>query len=102
MCVYDSLLGVWLTGFCFLVLNYAIGLCVMGERIPPGSYFQYPPPAVPASPIRSTSLPSDRERLVQHLEPSVFSAIPFGFVIHRYTLKLGAFTLDIPVLVRMA
>jgi len=84
VCLYDSLLGVWLTGFSFLVLNYAVSLCVMGERIPPGSYFQYPPPAVPASPIRSSSLPSDRERLVQHLELSVFSAIPFVFVIHRY------------------
>lgn len=85
-----------------MVLNYAVGLCVMGERIPPGSYFQYPPPAVPASPIRSTSLPSDRERFVQHLELSVSSAILFGFVIHRYMYKLGAFTLDIPVLVRMS
>jgi len=37
----------------------------MGERIPPGSYFQYPPSGVHhASPHRSTSLPSDLERLV--------------------------------------
>lgn len=81
------LLGFWLTGFCacrwwcigcltncflLLGLNYAVGLCLMGDRIPPGSYFQYPPPGVPASPIRSSSLPSDRGRLAQHLELCIF------------------------------
>ncbi|CAL8998219.1 unnamed protein product [Prunus brigantina] len=40
--------------------------CVMGERIPPGSYFQYPPPGVHASPHRS-SLPVDRERYLAEL-----------------------------------
>lgn len=60
----------------------------MGDRIPPGSYFQYPPPGVPSSPIRSSSLPSDRGRFVQHSEPYVLRsepyvlrAIPLGFVI---------------------
>ncbi|CAB4267920.1 unnamed protein product [Prunus armeniaca] len=38
----------------------------MGERIPPGSYFQYPPPGVHASPHRS-SLPVDRERYLAEL-----------------------------------
>lgn len=37
---------------------------VMGERIPPGSYFQYPPSGLHASPHRSSSVPSDRERSV--------------------------------------
>lgn len=59
-------------------------LSVMGERIPPGSYFQYPPPGVPASPIRSASIPTDRERLVQVLNTSEnfdFSIIHLDFVI---------------------
>ncbi|KAM1531190.1 hypothetical protein ACFX1Z_020181 [Malus domestica] len=38
----------------------------MGERIPPRSYFQYPPPGVHASPLRS-SLPADRERYLAEL-----------------------------------
>ncbi|XP_041015515.1 KH domain-containing protein At1g09660/At1g09670-like isoform X2 [Juglans microcarpa x Juglans regia] len=38
----------------------------MGDRIPPGSYFQYPP-GLPASPIRSSTLPSDRERYLAEL-----------------------------------
>ena len=40
------------------------GEYMMGERIPPESYFQYPPSGVPASPHRPSSLHTDRERSV--------------------------------------
>ncbi|KAH9684986.1 KH domain-containing protein [Citrus sinensis] len=39
----------------------------MGERLTPGSYFQYPPSGVHASPHRSSSLPLDRERYLAEL-----------------------------------
>ncbi|CAN1143706.1 KH domain-containing protein At1g09660/At1g09670 [Linum perenne] len=40
----------------------------MGERIPPGSFFQYPPSGIHhASPHRATSFPSDRERYLAEL-----------------------------------
>ncbi|XVF45935.1 hypothetical protein PTKIN_Ptkin02bG0247800 [Pterospermum kingtungense] len=40
---------------------------MMAERILPGSYFQYPPSGVPASPHRPSSLPTDRERYLAEL-----------------------------------
>nr|KJB09230.1 hypothetical protein B456_001G130400 [Gossypium raimondii]KJB19650.1 hypothetical protein B456_003G112500 [Gossypium raimondii] len=37
---------------------------MMGERILPGSYFQYPPPGFPSvSPHRPSSIPTDLERV---------------------------------------
>lgn len=76
----------------WLMFFYPIGFClcwaagwsslVMGERIPSGSYFQYPPHGhgVPASPVRSSSIPSDLERLVHHLLiSSSLSSIDFSF-----------------------
>ncbi|KAK8582749.1 hypothetical protein V6N13_069518 [Hibiscus sabdariffa] len=39
----------------------------MGDRILPGSYFQYPPSGLRASPLRPSSLPSDRERCLAEL-----------------------------------
>ncbi|OAY45040.1 KH domain-containing protein At1g09660/At1g09670 isoform X2 [Manihot esculenta] len=50
----------------------------MGERIPPGSYFQYPPSgAHQASPHRSCSLPSDRERCLAELLAERQKLVPF-------------------------
>ncbi|KAK8987540.1 hypothetical protein V6N11_027288 [Hibiscus sabdariffa] len=40
---------------------------MMGDRILPGSYFQYPPSGLRASPLRPSSLPSDRERCLAEL-----------------------------------
>lgn len=48
----------------------------MGERIPPGSYFQYPPPGVHASPHRS-SFPADRERYLAELLAEKHKLGPF-------------------------
>lgn len=53
--------------FSFSFFYMKSGFKVMGERIPPGSYFQYPPPGVPASPHRSSPLSVDRERSVQFI-----------------------------------
>jgi protein quaking len=39
----------------------------MGDRIPSGSYFQYPPSGLHASPLRTSSLPSERERYLVEL-----------------------------------
>lgn len=50
----------------------------MGERLTPGSYFQYPPSGVHASPHRSSSLPLDRERSVFFFF-SRLQAYPFCF-----------------------
>ncbi|KAI9176648.1 hypothetical protein LWI28_005501 [Acer negundo] len=49
----------------------------MGERIPPGSYFLYPPAGVHASPHRSSSLPIDRERYLAELLAEKHKLGPF-------------------------
>ncbi|XP_062083709.1 KH domain-containing protein At1g09660/At1g09670 isoform X2 [Humulus lupulus] len=51
---------------------------MMGERITPGSYFQYPPPpGVHASPHRSSSVPVDRERYLAELLGERQKLVPF-------------------------
>ncbi|KAK4254461.1 hypothetical protein QN277_009843 [Acacia crassicarpa] len=62
---------------------------MMGERIPPGSYFQYPPPGVPASPIRSSSIPSDRERYLTELLAERQKLGPFVQVLPQCTRLLN-------------
>ncbi|XWS62398.1 hypothetical protein CRYUN_Cryun06bG0007400 [Craigia yunnanensis] len=58
----------------------------MGERIPPESYFQYPPSGIPASPNRP-SLPTDRERCLAELLAE--------------KKKLGPFTQALPLCTRL-
>ncbi|XP_022726118.1 KH domain-containing protein At1g09660/At1g09670-like isoform X2 [Durio zibethinus] len=60
---------------------------MMGERIPPGSYFQYPPSGVPASPQRPASIPTDRERYLAELLAE--------------KQKLGPFTQVLPLCTRL-
>ncbi|TYJ03720.1 hypothetical protein E1A91_A12G047000v1 [Gossypium mustelinum] len=54
---------------------------MMGERIPPGSYFQYPPSGVPASPYRASSLPTDRDRYLAELLAEKHKLVPFTQVL---------------------
>lgn len=54
---------------------------MMGERIPPGSYFQYPPSGVPASPHRASSLPTDRDRYLAELLAEKHKLVPFTQVL---------------------
>lgn len=62
---------------------------MMGERIPPGSYFQYPPPGVPASPHRPSSIPTDRERYLAELLAEKQKLIPFTQVLPMCTRLLN-------------
>ncbi|KAJ8767746.1 hypothetical protein K2173_020686 [Erythroxylum novogranatense] len=54
---------------------------MMGERIPPGSYFQYSPSGLHASPHRSSSLASDRERYLADLLGERQKLVPFMQVV---------------------
>ncbi|GKV24456.1 hypothetical protein SLEP1_g34069 [Rubroshorea leprosula] len=49
----------------------------MGERIPPGSFFQYPISGVHASPHRPSSIPTDRERYLAELIAEKQKLVPF-------------------------
>ncbi|XP_010549026.1 PREDICTED: KH domain-containing protein At1g09660/At1g09670 [Tarenaya hassleriana] len=49
----------------------------MGERISPGSYFQYSPSGFRASPNRSPCLPTDRERYLAELLQERQKLVPF-------------------------
>ncbi|XVE67493.1 hypothetical protein DITRI_Ditri08aG0165400 [Diplodiscus trichospermus] len=62
---------------------------MMGERIPPGSYFQYPPSGVPASPHRPSSLPTDRERYLAELLAEKQKLGPFTQVLPLCTRFLN-------------
>ncbi|WRX15115.1 STAR protein [Theobroma cacao] len=62
---------------------------MMGERIPPGSYFQYPPSGVPASPHRPSSLPTDRERYLAELLAEKQKLVPFTQVLPLCTRLLN-------------
>ncbi|XP_057430390.1 KH domain-containing protein At1g09660/At1g09670 isoform X2 [Lotus japonicus] len=59
----------------------------MGERIPSGTYFQFPPPGpgLPPSPIRSSSIPSDRERYLAELLAERQKLGPFVQVLPQCT-----------------
>lgn len=59
------------------------GEYMMGDRIPPGSYFQYPPSGVPVSPHRSSPLPTDRERFVFSWI-TLINPNPFFFIIINF------------------
>ncbi|KAJ0011328.1 hypothetical protein Pint_33107 [Pistacia integerrima] len=62
----------------------------MGERITPGSYFQYPPSGVHASPHRpSSSLPLDRERYLGELLAERQKLVPFMQVLPLCTRLLS-------------
>ncbi|XP_022762736.1 KH domain-containing protein At4g26480-like isoform X1 [Durio zibethinus] len=60
---------------------------MMGERIPPGTYFQYPPSGVPASPDRPSVLHTDSERYLAELLAE--------------KQKLGPFTQVLPLCTRL-
>ncbi|XWS55331.1 hypothetical protein CRYUN_Cryun10bG0165600 [Craigia yunnanensis] len=62
---------------------------MMGERIPPGSYFRYPPSGVPASPHRPSSLPTDRERYLAELLAEKQKLGPFTQVLPLCTRFLN-------------
>ncbi|MFQ6648864.1 hypothetical protein Gotur_020859 [Gossypium turneri] len=59
---------------------------MMGERISPGSYFQYPPPGFPSvSPHRPSSIPTDRERYLAELFTEKEKLGPFTQVLPQCT-----------------
>ncbi|XVF00554.1 hypothetical protein REPUB_Repub04eG0010600 [Reevesia pubescens] len=62
---------------------------MMGERIPPGSYFQYPPSGIHASPHRPSSLPTDRERYLAELLAEKQKLGPFIQVLPMCTRLLN-------------
>ncbi|GLT85759.1 hypothetical protein SLE2022_039370 [Rubroshorea leprosula] len=61
----------------------------MGERIPPGSYFQYPLPGVRASPHRPSPIPTDRERYLAELLAEKKKLGPFTQVLPFCTRLLN-------------
>ncbi|XWS40408.1 hypothetical protein CRYUN_Cryun18bG0138500 [Craigia yunnanensis] len=65
------------------------GEYMMGERIPPGSYFQYPPSGVPASPHKPSPLPTDRERYLAELLAEKQKLVPFTQVLPLCTRLLN-------------
>lgn len=59
---------------------------MMGERISPGSYFQYPPPGFPSvSPHRPSSITTDRERYLAELFTEKEKLGPFTQVLPQCT-----------------
>ncbi|XP_052478914.1 KH domain-containing protein At1g09660/At1g09670 [Gossypium raimondii] len=67
-------------------------LNMMGERILPGSYFQYPPPGFPSvSPHRPSSIPTDLERYLAELLTEKEKLGPFTQVLPQCT---GLFNQD--------